>query len=137
MDLTQGRPVGIRRNHQLPVDLGMEDFVHDAIDAPDADPDAASQPCERKQREKHDSTAGQMSFVEYERVDCPGGERKLVERKTAKRPADVLLPVQPHERCNLRPEPGADLFFSLGFVGQEVDRGEFDRLEECRGLRAG
>ena len=30
MDLAQGRPVGVRRNNLLPVDLGMEDLVDHA-----------------------------------------------------------------------------------------------------------
>ncbi len=78
-----------------------------------------------------------MGFVEGERVDRPGRQRQLVEREAAERAADVLLAVAPHQLGDLRAEPGVDLGVALGFVGQEIDRREFDRLQERAGLPAG
>ncbi len=78
-----------------------------------------------------------MGFVEGVRVDRPGRQRQLVEREAAKGAADVLLAVASHQLGDLRAEPGVDLGVALGLVGQEVNRGEFDRLQERARLSAG
>ena len=137
MNLAQGGPVGIGGNDLLAVDLGMEDLVNDAVDGPDAQHDGPSQAASQRERQEGDPAAGQMGFVEGERVDRPGRQRQLVERKAAKGAADVLLAVAPHQLGDLRAEPGVNLGVALGFVGQEVDRRELDRLQECAGLAAG
>ena len=64
------------------------------------------------------------------------GQRELVEREAAEGAADVLLAVPPHELGDLGAEPCADHRVALGVVGQEVDRGELDGLQEGVGLRA-
>ncbi len=56
--------------------------------------------------------------------------------KAAKCAADVLLAIAAHQLGDLRAESGLDLGDALGVVGQEVDRGELDRLEERAGFTA-
>ena len=97
---------------------------------------AQPRPRARANGKQHDPAACQIGFVEGERVDRPGRQRQLVEREAAKRAADVLLAVAAHQLGDLRAEPGVDLGVALGFVGQEVDGGELDRLQERAGLTA-
>ena len=59
-----------------------------------------------------------------------------MEREAAEGPTDILLAVEPHQLGDLRPEPRADLGIAIGVVGEEVDRGELDRLEEGIGFPA-
>ena len=130
MNLAEGGPVSIRGNDLLAVDLGMEDLVHDAIDRPDAEHDGPCKTPGQSERQEGDAAAGEMGFVKGERIDRPGCQRQLVQRKAAKRAADVLLAVAPHQLGDLRAKPGVDLGVAFGFVGEEVDRGELDRLEK-------
>ena len=137
MDFAQGGPVGISGDDLLAVDLGMKDLVDDPEDAPETDHDRPAETAHEEKWKQHDPSAGQMGFVERERVDRAGGQGKLVERKAAKGAADVLLTVAADELGDLRPEPGVNLAVALGVVGQKVDGRELDRLEECPGLSAG
>ena len=58
-----------------------------------------------------------------------------MEREAAEGAADVLLAVPPDELGDLMTETSADHRVALGIVGQEIDRGELDGLEEGAGLR--
>ena len=73
-------------------------------------------PCQaagQGERQEGDPAAGQMGFVKGVRVDRPGRQRQLVERKAAKGAADVLLAVASHQLGDLRAEPGVDLGVAL------------------------
>ncbi len=63
VDLAQGRPVGIRRDGALPVDLRIEDLANDPEDAPDADPDGFPQGASQAERQEDDPASGQVGFV--------------------------------------------------------------------------
>ena len=101
-------------------------------------PSTTAQPVPRAsvERQERDPAAGQVGFIKGIRVDGPRRQGQLVQREAAERPADVLLAVSPHQLGDLRAEPGVNLGVALGFVGQEVNRGELDGLQECRRLTA-
>ena len=136
MDLAQRRPVCVGGNDSLAVDLGMQDLVDDPVDASDGRARRPPSRAEPARTEERDPAAGQMGFVERERVDGAGRQRQLVERKAPERAADVLLAVAPHQLGDLRAETRVNLGVALGVVGQEVDGRELDRLQERAGLPA-
>ena len=109
--------------------------MDDAVDPADCKTDGFPCPGDHKQGQKHDPPAGQVGFVKGEGIDGSLGQRELVEREAAERMADILLAIPAHQLGDLVTEPLTDGGVALGIVGQEVDRGEFHRLQECGGFR--